>query len=101
MRNTFRIMLVALVLWGRQWCPAAEPLSLAQAMQERSALGRALTNQFARPGEEASAEGSPTGLNLAVALLVAAAVAALRLAPLLRGGSAPGFRHRPGPPISR
>ena len=49
MRNTFRLMLVALVLWGRPLCPAAEPLPLAEAMHERSALGRALTTQFARP----------------------------------------------------
>ena len=84
MRNAFRLMLVALFVWGRQLCPAAEPVSLAQAMQERSALGKALTNQFARPGGEASAEGSPIGLNLAAALLVAAALAAHRLAPLLK-----------------
>ena len=41
-------MLVALVLWGRPLCPAAEPLPLAEAMHERSALAKALTNQFAR-----------------------------------------------------
>ncbi|MGO8928895.1 MAG: response regulator [Limisphaerales bacterium] len=53
-------------------------------MQERSALQKALTNQFARPGGEASAEGSPIRLNLAAALLVAAALAAHRLTPLLK-----------------
>src|ERR1035441_9394256 len=83
MRNPFRIMLVALVLWGRQLCPAAEPPSLAEAMQERSALGRALTTRFARPGEEASAEGNQTSLNVAAALLIAALLAALRFAPPL------------------
>jgi CheY-like chemotaxis protein len=83
MRNAFRLMLVALVLWGPQLCPAAEPLSLAEAMNERSALGRALTNQFARPGGEASAEGSHTSLNLAAVLLVAAMLAALRFVPPL------------------
>src|ERR1039458_4174459 len=81
MRNAFRIMLLTLVLRGRQWCAAAEPLPLAEAMHERSALGRALTNQFARPGGEASAGGNHTGLNLAVGLLIAALLAALRLPP--------------------
>src|ERR1035441_9074432 len=84
MRNPFRIMLVALVLWGRQLCPAAEPPSLAEAMQERSALGKALTTRFARPGEEASAEGNQTSLNVAAALLIAALLAALRFAPRLK-----------------
>ena len=84
MRNPFRIMLVALVLWGRQLCPAAEPPSLAEAMQERSALGRALTTRFAQPGGEAPAEGSQTSLNVAAALLIAALLAALRFAPRLR-----------------
>jgi CheY-like chemotaxis protein len=85
MRNASRIMLVALLLWGQQLCPAGEPLSLAQAMQERSALGKALTNQFTRPGGEASAKGSPIDLNLVAALLVAAGIATHRLAPLLKG----------------
>jgi CheY-like chemotaxis protein len=83
MRNAFRIMLVAQVLWGRPFCAAAEPLPLAEAMQERSALAKALTNQFARPGEEASTTESHAGLNLAVALLIAAVVATLRLPPPL------------------
>ena len=76
-------MLVALVLWSRQLCPATEPLSLAEAMQERSALGRALTNRFAGAGGEAPDEGSHTGLNVAAALLIAALLAALRFAPTL------------------
>src|ERR1039457_1449171 len=84
MRNPFRIMLVALVLWGRQLCPAAEPPSLAEARQERRALGRALTTRLARPGEEASAEGNQTSLNVAAALLIAALLAALRFAPRLK-----------------
>src|ERR1035437_4388389 len=83
MRNAFRLMLVALVLWSRQLCPATEPLSLAEAMQERSALGRALTNRFAGAGGEAQDEGSHTGLNVAAALLIAALLAALRFAPTL------------------
>src|SRR5664279_4511483 len=97
MRNDSRIMLVALLLWGRQLCPAGEPRSLAQAMQERSALGKALTNQFTRPGGEASAEGSPIDLNLAAALLVAAGVATHRLAPLFkrRFGSWPSATGSP------
>ena len=77
-------MLLALLLWSQQWCPAAEPLSLAAAMKERSALSKALTNQFTRPGGESSAEGTPLGLNLAAALLVAAVIAVHRLAPLLK-----------------
>ena len=77
-------MLVALFVWGRQLSPAAEPVSLAQAMQERSALGKALTNQFSRHEGESSAKGSPIGLNLAAALLVAAAFAAHRLTPRLK-----------------
>jgi CheY-like chemotaxis protein len=74
-------MLVALVLWGRPLCPAAEPMPLAEAMHERSALGKALTNQFARPGGEASAQDNHAGLNLAVGLLITALLAALRLPP--------------------
>ena len=77
-------MLMALFVWGRQLSPAAEPVSLAQAMQERSALGKALTNQFSRHDGESSAKGSPIGLNLAAALLVAAAFAAHRLTPRLK-----------------
>ena len=84
MRNAFRITLVALVLWGRPLCPAAEPLPLAEALHERSALGSALTNQFARPGEEASSAGSHAALNLAVALLLIALLAAIRFATPLR-----------------
>ena len=89
MRNTLRILLVALVLWGRPLCLAAEPMPLAEAMHERSALGRALTNQFARPGEDASATASHTVRNLVVALMIAALLAALRLPPpfLRRGRS--------------
>jgi CheY-like chemotaxis protein len=90
-------MLVALLLWGRQLCPAGEPRSLAQAMQERSALGKALTNQFTRPGDEASAKGSPIDLNLAAALLVVGGIAVHRLAPLLkrRFGSWPSATGNP------
>ena len=77
-------MLVALVLWGRQLCPAVEPPSLAEAMQERSALGRALTTRFAQPGGEAPDEGNQTSLNVAAALLIAALLAALRFAPRLK-----------------
>jgi CheY-like chemotaxis protein len=83
MGTAFRIMLVALVLWDRPLCPAAEPLPLADAMHEQSALGSALTNQFAQPGGEASAAGSHAELNLAVALLIAAVLAVLRLPPLV------------------
>jgi CheY-like chemotaxis protein len=74
-------MLVALVWWGLPLCPAAEPLPLAEAMHEGSALGMALTNQFARPGGAAAADGSHVGLNLAVAFLIVALLAALRLPP--------------------
>ena len=83
MRDTFRILLLALVLWGRPSYAAAEPMPLAEAMHERSALGRALTNQFARPGEEASSMGDHIALNLTAALLIAALLAALRLPPPL------------------
>ena len=53
-------------------------------MHERSALGTALTNQFARPGQEASAKGDHTVLNLSVAVLIAALLAALRFPPPVR-----------------
>ena len=81
MRNAVRIILLTLVLWGRQWCAAAEPMPLAEAMHERSALGRALTNQFALPEGKATAGDNHAGLNLAVGLLIAALLAALRLPP--------------------
>jgi CheY-like chemotaxis protein len=83
MRNALRIVLLALILWGGQWFAAAEPMPLAEAMHERSALSRALTNQFARPGDESLATASHTVLNLGVALLIAALLAALRLPPPL------------------
>ena len=95
-------MLVALVLWGRQLCPAAEPLSLAEAMQERSALGKALTNQFARPGEEASAEGSPHRPQPGGG--VAGRPPCSQLSDSLpgsAGGSVPGFRAPARPRRSR
>ena len=82
--NAFRLLLLALVLCGRQSCPAAEPPSLADALQERSALGRALTTRFLPLEDEAAAHGSHLVLNLAVALLIAAGLAALKSSPRLQ-----------------
>jgi CheY-like chemotaxis protein len=78
-------MLVALVLWGGQLCSAAEPLSLAEAMQERSALAIAMTNQFAQPGGEASAEGNYTNIMVLVAAVVCGIVFFRLLAPWVGG----------------
>jgi CheY-like chemotaxis protein len=89
MRNTFRLMLAALVLWGPKLCTAQQQLTLAEAMQERSALGTALTNRFARPGGEASADSNQTNMVVLAAALVCGIVVCRLLAPWLGG-----FLHR-------
>jgi CheY-like chemotaxis protein len=85
MSNAFRFMLVALVLWGQPLCSAQQPQSLAEAMQERSALANAMTNQFTTPGGEASAEGSQTQMMVLAAALVCGVVVFRLLTPFVGG----------------
>jgi CheY-like chemotaxis protein len=85
MRHAFQLILVGLVLWGRQLCCADEPLSLAEAMQERSALGSAMTNRFAQPGWEGSTEGNHTNMMVLGTAVVFAIVVFRFLAPRFGG----------------
>lgn len=85
MCNAFRLILVALVLWGTQLCSVAEPLSLAEAMQERSALASAMTNRFAQPEGDQSTEGNHANIMVLGAAVVCGIVVFRLLAPWVGG----------------
>jgi len=85
MHKVIRLLFV-LVLWGPPLKAAPQPLTLAEAMQEQSALATAMTNQFAPPRGGAPTDSNRTSLIVLGAALLFGIVALRLLAPWVGRG---------------